>query len=139
MEIVGFNGFSCKSSNVDDIDINYNNKERQRWTNISNTAVMELCFLRLNQYEEYIMHNIWKERYDIELTEQCLCDQPRMIRKNDSITILDFENIRRKVFQKEKDIEEDKNDNTGERFYQDEENIHKNEATLVGTENFGEE
>ena len=29
MEITNFNGFSCESSNEDDIDINYNNKERQ--------------------------------------------------------------------------------------------------------------
>ena len=27
MEITSFNGFSCESSNEDDIDINYNNKE----------------------------------------------------------------------------------------------------------------
>ena len=32
MEITSFNGFSCESSNEDDIDINYNNKERQTWT-----------------------------------------------------------------------------------------------------------
>ena len=100
---------------------------------------MERFFLRVNQYEECIMHNIWKERYGTELTEQCLCDQPRMIKKNDWITILDSENIRRKVLQKEKDIEKDKNDKTGERFYQDEENIHRNEVTQVDTENFGEE
>ena len=30
------------------------------------------------------------------------------------------------------------NDNTGEGFYQDEENIHQNEATQVDTENLGE-
>ena len=104
-----------------------------------NTAVMERCFLRVNQYKECIMHIIWKERYGTELTEQCLCDQPSMIMKNDWITMLDLENIRRKVLQKEKDMEKDKNDNTGGRFYQDEENIHKNEATKVHTENLGEE
>ena len=32
MEITSFNGFSCESSNEDDVDINYNNKERQTWT-----------------------------------------------------------------------------------------------------------
>ena len=31
MEITSFNGFSCESSNEDDININYNNKERQRY------------------------------------------------------------------------------------------------------------
>ena len=40
MEITSFNGFSCKLSSEDDIDINYNNKERQTWTKTLNTAVM---------------------------------------------------------------------------------------------------
>ena len=60
-----------------------------------------------------------------------------MIRKNEWITKLKLENIRRKVHQK--DTEVNNNDNTGERFYQDEENIHKNKATQVDTENLGEE
>ena len=30
------------------------------------------------------------------------------------------------------------NDNTGGQFYQDEENIHKNEATQIDTEDLGE-
>ena len=40
---------------------------------------------------------------------------------------------------KEKDTEVNNNDNTGEWFYQDEENIHENEATQVDTENLGED
>ena len=63
----------------------------------------------------------------------------QVIRKNECITKLELENICRKVLQKEKDIEVNNNDNTGERFYQDEENIHENEATQVDTENLGEE
>ena len=68
------------------------------------------------------MHNIWKERYHTEITKQRLCDQAGMIRKNEWITKLELENITSKVLQKEKDIEVNNNDNTGERFYQDEEN-----------------
>ena len=45
MEVTSFNGFSCESSIKDDIDINYNNKEKQTWTNTLNTAVMEYYFL----------------------------------------------------------------------------------------------
>ena len=45
MEITSFNGFSCESSNEDDIDINYNNKKRQSWTKTLNTTVMECYFL----------------------------------------------------------------------------------------------
>ena len=44
MELTSFNEFSCESSNENDIDINYNNKERQTWTKALNTAVME-CYL----------------------------------------------------------------------------------------------
>ena len=62
-----------------------------------------------------------------------------MLRKNEWITKLELENIRMKVLQKEKDLEVNNNDKTGERFYQDEENIHKNEATLFDTKNVGEE
>ena len=39
MEITSFNAFSCESSIEDDIDIYYNNKERQTWTKTLNTAV----------------------------------------------------------------------------------------------------
>ena len=145
MEITSFNGFSCESSNEDDIDINYNNKKRQSWTKTLNTAVMECYFLSrpvdkegkpVSGYRRR-MH-IWKEGYGTEITERRLCDQTRMIRKNEWITKLELENIRRKVFQKENDIEVNNNDNTGERFYQDEEDMHQNEATQVDTENLGE-
>ena len=60
------------------------------------------------------MHNFWKEQQHTEITEQRLCDQARMIRKNERITKLELENIKRKVLQKEKDIEVNNNDNTGE-------------------------
>ena len=69
---------------------------------------------------------------------QHLCDHANMIRKNDWITKLGLENIRRKVLQKEKDVEVNNNDNTGEWFYQDEENIHENEAIQFYTENLRE-
>ena len=62
-----------------------------------------------------------------------------MLRKNEWITKLELENIRMKVLQKEKYLEVNNNGKTGERFYQDEENIHENEATLFDTENVGEE
>ena len=85
------------------------------------------------------MHTIWKEQSGTEITEQRLCDQARMIRKNELITKLELENISRKVLQKEKDIEVNDNDNTGEPFYHNEENIHENDATQVHTDNLGVE
>ena len=54
------------------------------------------------------MHNIWKEQYGTKITEQCLCDQARMIRKNEWIIKLELENIRKNVLQKEKYTEVDK-------------------------------
>ena len=57
-----------------------------------------------------------------------------MIRKSKWITKLELEN-RRKVLQKEKDVEVNNNDNTSEQFYQDEENIHDSKATQVDTAN----
>ena len=147
MEITSFNGFSYESSNEDDIDINYNNKERQTWTKTLNTVVIESYFLSRPLEEEgkpvrgyrRRMHNIWKERYRTEIREQRFCDQATMIRNNEWITKLEFGNIRKKALQKENGIEVNNIDNTGERFYQDEENIHKNEATQVDTESLGEE
>ena len=69
MEITSFNGFSCESSNQDDTNSSYNNKERQRQTKTLNTAVMECYFLSRPVVEEgkpvrgyrRRMHNIWKQ------------------------------------------------------------------------------
>ena len=69
MDITSFNGFSCESTNEDYTDINYNNKERQTWTKILNTAVMECYFLSSLVDEEgkpvrryrRRMHNSWKD------------------------------------------------------------------------------
>ena len=44
----------------------------------------------------------------------------------------------RKVLQKVQDIEVNNNDNTGEQFYQDEENAHENESTQADIEVLGE-
>ena len=77
MEITSSYGFSCES-NEDDTDINCNSKERQTWTKKLNTALMECYFLKRPIDEEgkpvrgyrRRMHNIWKERYGTEITEQ---------------------------------------------------------------------
>ena len=61
-----------------------------------------------------------------------------MVRKYEWITKLELESISRKALQKEKDLEVNNNDNTAEQFYQFKENIHKNEATQVDTENLGD-
>ena len=70
MKITSFNGFSCESSNKDDISINYNDKERETWTKTLNMVVTECYFLSRPVDEEgnlitgyRRMHNIWKRRY----------------------------------------------------------------------------
>ena len=62
-----------------------------------------------------------------------MCDQSRMIRNNKWITKLELESIRRKALKK--DIEVNNYDNTGERFYQYEENICESKATQADTKN----
>ena len=61
----------------DDIDINYNNKERQTWRKTLNTAVIESYFLNRPVNEEgkpirgyrRRMRNIWKEQHNIEIRQ----------------------------------------------------------------------
>ena len=43
------------------------------------------------------MHNIWKERQSLNITEQTLCDQARMIRKNDWLTAVELEEIKKRM------------------------------------------
>ena len=78
MEIASFKEFSCESSNEDDIDIYYNNKERRTRTKTLNTAIMEFYFLGRPKQEEGKpvrryrgrMCNICKNQYGKEITEQ---------------------------------------------------------------------
>ena len=63
---------------------------RTGWPKEMNVAVMECYFLSrpFDEKEKPIrgyrkqMHNIWKERQGLKVTEQRLCDQARMIRMN---------------------------------------------------------
>ena len=109
MGITSFNEFSYEWSNKDDISINHNNKERQTWRKTFNTAVMECYFLSrpvdeecelIRQYRRMLGRN-WKEQYGTKMTEQSFCDQAKMIRKNELITKMEFENIKR-YFKKKK-------------------------------------
>ena len=62
-----------------------------------------------------------------------------MIRRNEWETKLEIENIRLTVLQEEKDKEINNNDNTGEQFYQDEENIRETKVARDDTEDLGQE
>ena len=62
-----------------------------------------------------------------------------MTRRNEWETKLEIENTRLPVLQEEKDKEINNNDNTGEQFYQDEENIFETKVTRDDTEDLGQE
>ena len=66
-------------------------------------------------------------------------DQAMMIRGNEWETKLEIENIGLTVLQEEKDKEINNNDNTGEQFYQDEENIRETKVARDDTEDLGQE
>ena len=78
---------------------------RKSWNREVNIAVMECYFLSKPMDEEgkplrgyrRRMHAIWKERCQMVVTEQRLCDQARMIRKNGWLTNLELEEIKRRV------------------------------------------
>ena len=66
-----------------------------------NVAVIECYFLNKPMHEEgkplrgyrERMHAIWKERYQMVVTEHRLCDQDRMIKNNGWLTSLEIEEI----------------------------------------------
>ena len=55
-----------------------------------------------NQYRKR-MHNIWKERQGLKVTEQRLCDQARMIRMNEWLTELEMNVIKNRMMSENAD------------------------------------
>ena len=49
------------------------------------------------------MHNIWKERQGLKVTEQRLCDQARMIRMNEWLTELEMNVIKNRMMSENAD------------------------------------
>ena len=83
----------------------YQASAKTRWNKELNVAVMECYFLskpidengRLVRSYRRRMHNIWKERELPIVTEQRLCDHTRAIRKNEWFTVVEMEEIRRRL------------------------------------------
>ena len=82
---------------------------RMKWTKEVNVAAME-CFYQSRPFTEegrrirgyrQRMHRKWKERLLFPVTEQRLCDQARMIRKNGWLTSVELKEIKRRVMQEE--------------------------------------
>ena len=78
---------------------------RTKWSKDVNKVVME-CFFRskpfdvegkpIRGYRQRMMRE-WRERGVFDVTEQRVCDQARMIRKNGWLSQLELENIQRKI------------------------------------------
>ena len=76
---------------------------RTGWSKDMNITVMECYFLSRLFHEEgklirglrKRMHNIWKERQGLKVTEERLCDQARMIRMNGWLTELEMNAIKK--------------------------------------------
>lgn len=78
---------------------------RMKWSKEVNKVVME-CFYRSRPFDEegkpirgyrQRMFREWRERGNMELTEQRVCDQARAIRKNGWLSEVELEMIRRKI------------------------------------------
>ena len=83
----------------------YQASAKMKWSKELNVAVMECYFLSkptdangrpVRGYRRR-MHSFWKERGLPTITEQRLCDQARVIRKNGWFTTVELEEIRRKI------------------------------------------
>ena len=60
------------------------------------------------------MHRIWNDREMFKCSEQRLCDQARAIRKNEWLTLVELEEIKRRVLQEDEqevDLTEERNVN----------------------------
>ena len=125
---------------------------RMKWTKEVNVAVMECFYLSKPFTEEgkpirgyrQRMHRIWKERELFSVSEQRLCDQARMIRKNEWLTAIELEEIRRRVIQEEEKGEENLEMNTatvgkGEENDNNSKDCTDGTSSGQGTENIEEE
>ena len=92
----------------------YPTTARTGWSKSMNVAVMECYFLSKPVDEEgkpvrgyrRRMHNIWNERQTLKVTEQRLCDQARIIRKNDWLTQVELDDIKQRLSTHEEMITE---------------------------------
>ena len=80
---------------------------KRKWTKELNVVVME-CYFLSNPVDEdgkpirgyrQRMHRAWNERGMFEISEQNLCDQARMIRKNEWLSAIELETIKRCLFE----------------------------------------
>ena len=86
---------------------------KRKWNKELNVAVMECYFLSnpINENGRPVrgyrqrMHRIWRERGLFQISEQNLCDQARCIRKNEWLSPVEIEMIKRSVSEYEESEE----------------------------------
>ena len=88
---------------------------KRKWPRELNRVVME-CYFLSNPVDEngkpirgyrQRMHRAWKEKGMFEIKEQNLCDQARMIRKNEWLSAIEIEMIKRYVLEDHSEINEE--------------------------------
>ena len=92
----------------------YHATAKTKWNKQMNIAVMECYYMScpvdeggkpVRGYRKR-MHYAWKERGLMNISEQRLCDQARMIRKNEWFTAAELEEIKRRVTIRGEEMEE---------------------------------
>ena len=78
------------------------------------------------------MHGIWKERGLFNVTEQRLCDQARMIRKNEWLTTMELEGIKRRVLENNDEIEEEEEERESEENWRTGDQMEDDGRTALG-------
>jgi len=82
---------------------------KRKWTKELNVKVMECYFLSnpldkngrpVRGYRQR-MHRLWKDSGMFDIREQNLCDQARAIQKNEWLSVVELEMIKRKVVEQE--------------------------------------
>ena len=82
------------------------------WSKIMNVAVMDFLCKPVEEDGKPVrgyrhrMHNIWNKRQTLKVTEQRLCDQARIIRKNYWLTQVEVDDIKQRISTHEEMITE---------------------------------
>ena len=127
----------------------YQATAKTKWNKQMNIAVMECYYMScpvdeggkpVRGYRKR-MHDAWKERGLMNISEQRLCDQARMIRKNEWFTAVELEEIKRRVTIRGEEMEETTSENEeGEEIIrQDIEQEEEIIVEIVETEDRSEE
>ena len=132
-------GHNSTENTVDSVQ-NLSTNSKHKWLKTTNVIVMECYYLSKPVNEEgkpvrgyrRRMHGIWKERGLFNVTEQRLCDQARMIRKNEWLTTMELEEIKRRVLENNDEIEEEEEERESEENWRTGDQMEDDGRTALG-------